>query len=257
MNVEKVTLKKDKEKKELNFDIKEIKKHFNSQVFGVIAAVSFAIILLLYVWVFLDYQERTEQLEASNLTRENHVRELEQHFYNMDEYQSQIVEMNKQLDEILAAYPADVKEEDAIMLAVKAQTENDFEIDSILMSESEDVYDIALECVTGAGIEQYTEAMKFRRKTSTYVNSTSYGEMKDVLRSIVESGTRLGIENISYLKNSEEQKIDGSIEISMYSVVGTGKEYEYPNISEYISGTSDFFGTGSVSKRDSVDEDNR
>lgn len=235
-----------KDKKQI--DVEALKKYFNQKTFIGITAVGFLVVLVLYVFVFLNLQTKTEELEAANDVKQREVDELEEYYNNLPKYESEIKLMNEEIDEILKQYPADAREEDILMLAVDTQENNAIGYDSINMEPSEVVYDIPVETVRNADSEDYTEEIRFVRKHAIYVNTTTYADLKSVIHEIFASPNRIGIDNIVYTRNEESGVLEGSIDVYLYSASGTGKEYTVPEIKAYPAGTTDIFRTGSLSK---------
>ena len=149
--------------------------------------------------------------------------------------------MSSEIKDVLDQYPADAREEDIIMLAVKTQENSAIGYDSINMETSEVVYDIPLDVVQRADSEDYQEEIQFMRKHAIYVNTTTYDDLKSVIGQIFAANNRIGIDNIAYTKNEEDGTITGSIDLYFYSANGTGKEYVLPNIKAYPAGTADIF----------------
>ena len=65
----------DKKFKGINksLDKETLKKYFNQKTFAGISIVGLVIVLMLYVFVFLNFQSKTEELEAANATKQKEV----------------------------------------------------------------------------------------------------------------------------------------------------------------------------------------
>lgn len=112
--------KKVKEKKN-SLDVKKLKNYFNKNTFLGITLVGMVVLVLVYVFVFLDYQEKTTEVQAANDELAKSLKELEEYFNNMEKYQTEISEYKMAVSDIMSEYPADAREEDIIMLAVQMQ----------------------------------------------------------------------------------------------------------------------------------------
>ena len=156
--------------------------------------------------------------------------------------------MKNGMDLLLEAYPADVREEDVIMLAVQIQEKNDIVYNNINIAEKESAYIVTHDLISAAGMEEWNSDIAFARKYATYVNTTRYEELKECIGQIFASPYRVGIDNIVYSKNEETGTLDGNINLYFYSVSGTGKEYIVPDIAQYSSGTKDLFKADKVVK---------
>lgn len=245
------------DKKKKQFNVKELAKYFNQRVFYGILLVGVLMLVVSYVFVYLDYQIKTEEKEASNEKLRAQVEVLEDYYNNMDQYVSETNQMVEEIGQILSAYPADAKEEDMIMLAVNLQEQNAISYHSINMEEKETVYDIPSQVVTPAQIAGFDRNIQFIRKHASYSNVTNYDELKGCLETIFNSPNRLGIDNIVYVKNEEDGTLEGNINLYFYSATGTGKEYTAPDIAQYLAGTRDIFRLDKVVKHDAQEQQDK
>ena len=243
------TAKKEKKVKES----KPIKNYFNQKTFLGVSLVGILVLVVVYVFVYLDFTQRTEELEKSNSELLATVRELEEYNTNMESYKIEIEEIKAEINAILDEYPADAREEDAIMLAVELQERNTIDFDAINMEEKEGVYTVEPYLVTAAALEGLDESLVFTQKHAVYVNQTTYYDLKSVIRQIYESDNRIGIDNIVYTKNEEYGLLEGNIDIYFYSLAGTDKEYAAPDIAEYPAGTSDPFRSEEIARQMAMD----
>lgn len=250
----KVKVKNKKEKKEKQpREYKPLSTYFTQKTFLGVTLVGVLVLVVVYVFVYLDYSERTTALEASNKELQAVVTELEEYNDNMEQYQVEIDEIKAEVQSILDLYPSDTREEDAIMLAVNLQKNHIIDFDAINMEEKEGVYTVEPYLVTAAGMEGLDEGLVFTQKHAVYVNETTYKELKSVIQQIYESDNRIGIDNIVYSKNEEFGILEGNIDIYFYSLAGTDKEYVAPDITPYIRGTDDPFRSEEVARQMAMD----
>lgn len=251
----KVKEKKVKEKKVKEKKVKKEKQgkgaasFFNQKTFMGVTLVGVLMIVIVYVFVYLDFSQKTEALEQSNSELAATVKELEEYNTNMESYKLEIEEIKAEVNSILDAYPADAREEDAIMLAVELQERNIIDFDAINMDEKEGVYTVEPYLVTAAAMEGLDESLVFAQKHAVYVNETTYAQLKSVIQQVYESNNRIGIDNIVYTKNDEYGVLEGNIDIYFYSLAGTDKEYSAPDIAQYEKGTSDPFRSEEIARR--------
>jgi len=250
----KVKVKNKKEKKEKQpREYKPLSTYFTQKTFLGVTLVGVLVLVVVYVFVYLDYTERTTQLEASNKELQAVVTELEEYNNNMEQYQVEIDEIKAEVQSILDLYPSDTREEDAIMLAVNLQKNHIIDFDAINMDEKEGVYTVEPYLVTAAGIEGLDESLVFTQKHAVYVNETTYKELKSVIQQIYESDNRIGIDNIVYTKDEEYGILKGNVDIYFYGLAGTDKEYAAPDITPYIAGTDDPFRSEEVARQMAMD----
>lgn len=235
----------------------KIKKMFNKQTFAIVSAVGTLLVVIIYVFVYLDFSEKTQTLELSNRKLAENIKQLEEYDANKAQYEQDIEDYTNAINEIMGNYPADVREEDIIMLAVQIQQNNEIAYNNIKMEDTENVYTVSKDVVQPAGIEEFDKDIIFERKLATYSNTTDYGNLKGCIEQIFNSDNRIAINQIIYTKNKETGKLEGNIDLKFYCAKGTQKEYTVPDIKEYISGTSDFFKSGSVNvtKTENTDEE--
>lgn len=222
--------------------MKKMKELFHKQTATGIALLGMVMLLVLYVFVYMEYMQRTQTLEMSNAQLENSLIKLKEYYDNMEQYEQDSQEMQKDIVERLSEYPADTREEDVIMLAVKIQKVNSLNYENINLMEQELVYSVPQNTVMAAAIEGYEKQIDFKEKKATYVNHTNYGNLKGIIEQIYADPNRIAINHISYAKEHEDSEVlSGIIDVSFYSAAGTDKEYVAPDIAEYRSGTENIF----------------
>lgn len=242
-----ITIEEKKPKKKKKpVTMKTLKKYFNQKTFLFIGLAGIVALVIVYVFVYLDYSQRTEELQASNNELKKTVDELQIYYDNMDKYKKEIEEIKTDIQEIMAEYPADAREEDIIMLAVQLQEKNAIAYSAVNMGETEGVYTVPYNSVQLADIEGYDQDLIFTRKLGTYANVTTYDNLKSCVEQILDSQNRIGIKEIVYVKNDEAGVLEGKMDLYFYSAAGTDKKYEAPDIAEYLAGTSDLFNSGKV-----------
>jgi hypothetical protein len=123
------------------------------------------------------------------------------------------------------------------------------------MSETENVYTIPYEEVSIANIEGMDSNVVFASKDATYSNTTTYKDLKSVIKQIFKSTNRIGINSIMYSGNGDGETLTGTLNLSFYSVTGTGKEYTAPKITAYPAGTDDIFNSNQTISKESDNEE--
>ncbi|MDE6362686.1 MAG: hypothetical protein K2O40_13220 [Lachnospiraceae bacterium] len=243
MSKDKIKKKKEKESKG------GLKKIFNKNTFLSITLAGMLVLVMIYVFVYMDYTQKTEDLTASNEELKKVVDELQQYSDNIEEYKEEIEGMRQQIEQVVAEYPADAREEDIVMLAVELQERNVIGYDAINMEEREGTYSIPGDLVKAAAIEGLDEELVFAQKHAVYVNTTNYDNLKSIIEQVYLSDNRIGIDNIAYAKDEENGTLEGNIDIYFYSLAGTDKEYASPDIAAYLSGTSDLFKSDKINAK--------
>ena len=202
------------------------------------------LMILVYFLVYQKLVDKADEIEASNRVLAHRVEELKG-YYDARETNLSNTQLLEQLtDELLAEYPADAKEEDAIMLAVQMQWQSGAEFQNINMERGDSpIHVVSAETVRAADSEKYTQEIQFCDMSATYINEVSYTGLKNLIQMVYDSNNRIGIQNISYVRGDEENpNLSGQVILVFYSVNGTGKEYVAPDIVPYLAGTDNIFG---------------
>lgn len=215
----------------------------NKNLLLYVAAIGALLMILVYVFVFQKLTTEAETIEASNKELSQRVNQLKVYYDNRPNYLSGIQMTEQLIDELLAVYPADARDEDVIMLAVQMQQGNDGEFLSINVERGNAIHVVSAETVSAAASEKFTQEIQYRELYATYVNEVGYPGLKNMIQTIYDSNNRIGIQNMAFTKgDAENPKLSGHIDLVFYSVTGTGKEYVAPDIVPYIAGTDNIFG---------------
>ncbi len=215
----------------------------NKNLLIYVAAFGALLLVLVYVLVYQKLVTNAESISASNRTLSVRVNELKQYYDAREQYLADTQTLEQLIDELLAQYPADAREEDAIMLAVQMEQNSEAKFLTVNMEKGDAVKVIPAETVTAAENEKYTQELQFREMSATYVNEVSYAGLKKLIQTVYDSSNRIGIQNISYSKgDAENPNLSGHIDLVFYSVTGTDKEYAAPDIIPYLAGTNNIFG---------------
>lgn len=210
--------------------------------FFTVVILGLALAAVVYLYVFKAYNEKTDALVSSNRQLATRVEELRVFYEKMPEYKEQIALMTDDIQKRLGEFPADVKEEDVIYLALRTWEEGILAAYSnITVAEREEMALIPAETVQAAGIEGLDKEIGFRQRMATYTNTTTYSNMKDLIESINRNQEQLAITSVAYSVN-DEKLLEGSIDVTFYMVSGTGKEYVPRTFKDYPVGISNLFG---------------
>ena len=228
-----------KEKAKFNVNILN-----NKKIFLYVVLVGLLGFLAFYMLVFKKYEEKTEDLRRQNANLRTEVDDLKKVYDNLDAYRQTIAIMDGYIVTTLSQYPADVREEDALVIAVDTLNKAYVEYSTINIKEKEEVGAISAETVQKAGLESFRDEIKISKRTVSYVNSTDYINLKTIIGTILSYGGKKTIEQISYSKSEDGEKgfITGTIDVTDFVAEGTGKEYQAPDIKEYEAGLYDLFG---------------
>ncbi|MBE5874160.1 MAG: hypothetical protein E7287_07090 [Lachnospiraceae bacterium] len=217
-----------------------MKKVNSKQVFSYVALVGILAVALFYVMFYMKYEEKTTALIQENGLLKSRVATLKAYHKKADEYRSKVDAMQEGIGQLLEEYPANALEEDALMLAVDMEKHGNIKYSVINIGEDEQIYSIPESTVKAAGYNDLQNSLVFVEKRVTYGNDISYGSLKSCIEEIYKNKNKIAVSNIVYLRD-EEGKLTGNIDVSFYSVRGTGKEYVKPDIDKYMAGKADLF----------------
>ena len=203
--------------------------------------------VIIYTMVYLPVSEETEVLEADNNNLRSRITELEQMATQIDTYQEDTVTMIMDINKVLANFPADSKEEDAILYATELEARNNSTyISSVGLGDPELLYEIGPTSVPlNAEDEANNESRIFRlyRQTISLAHQFTYNGMKQFVTDIVENSDRRNIETITLSYDRSTGILVGTTNMNLYTLSGTDKAYEPQNIDGINLGISNIFGT--------------
>ncbi|MGN0480705.1 MAG: hypothetical protein ACI4EV_03975 [Lachnospiraceae bacterium] len=219
-----------------------MKKTSAKQVMTYVLLVGLLVLIAVYFLVYKAYNDKAAAIRTSNVSLTERVNELKVYYDDMEAYQTEIDLMQSDVNAMLDVFPADVREEDILVLAIDTEKNLYINYSNINIGAREAVYTIPAEKVQTAGMENLTGDIIFVKRGTSYVNVTDYANLKNCVQMINDSSDKLSINNITYSRNSDSTDLEGTIEVIFYSVMGTGKEYVPQNLPQYESGLSNLFG---------------
>ena len=216
------------------------------QAMTYVMALGFLVLLAVYFLVYKSYNDKAEALEKANVTKQQRVNELKVFYDNLSIYNAEIEQYQAQIAAWLDEFPSNVLEEDILVLALDTEKAAVLDYTNINIGGREALRTIPAATMQLAKMENLTQDVIFVERTVSYVNVTDYFNLKKCVETINNSANRLTISNITYGKNVETGELEGTIEVTFYSVQGTGKEYVPQDLKEYESGLANLFGTITV-----------
>lgn len=234
---------------------------------GILAAVCS------YFFVFQPTMEKTEALAEENKQLEARIADLQSKSDNRDTYESQTAQMRREMEEIYQLFPVDVREENAVLLAINQEllapmTVESITIDPLLevpvveaaqeempdatyeIDEVEEIEDATGtqdaptpetgDTQDGSGVNPFH--LMYRRATINY--EVSYEGLKRSVKNICMQTDRTVIDNLSVVYDEQTGLLKGSTTVNLFCVPGQeGKEYEEPDFGGVLLGTDNIFGT--------------
>lgn len=218
-------------------------KNKEQTAFFITFALCAVLLVVLYMYLYQPYREKTTSLESSNKTLSVRVNQLMQFYAKMPDNQKQIELMTGEVHDILSRFPADVLEEDILHLALQAQNDGaQVRYTNINVDKREELGVIPIETVRAAGMEGLEQQLTFNQRSAVYNNTTGYASLKVLISSMNNNQEELAIKNVSYVYDVESHALNGNVNVTFYTVSGTGKEYEPRTFKDYLSlGHSNLF----------------
>lgn len=238
---------------------------------GILAAVCS------YFFIYKPYNEKAEQLGSENRELQTRVAELQNLKDNEALYIEETQKMQTAMNDIYNIFPADVRTEDAIMLAVDLAYAAPLDVKSISIGTPKDLYhvgkavaeaeaaaaaaeaaaapapegtDAAAEAAPAAtdatqpAAETPAEPEKvLYSKETIFTYEATYDAFKSALTQIVTDTDRKLIGPVTASYNTESGMLTASTSVSMLYLTGTDKEYVAPVIPFIPQGIDNIFGT--------------
>lgn len=227
-----------------------------------------------YLFVFQPTMEKADALEQENMQLQSRISDLRSKEANRETYESETVQMEQEMKEIYQLFPVDVREENAILLAINQELIAPLKVESVTIDALLDVpflddvpqeetqisyeIDAVEELEDYEGTQQSEEALtvggndgtgglnpyglKSRKVTMTY--EISYEALKRSVKNICLQTDRMVIDNMTVVYDESTGLLHGTTAVNMYCVPNQeGKEYVQPNFSSVLLGTDNIFGT--------------
>lgn len=231
-------------------------KNKSQTVFAATFVLGALICLVVYMYVFQGFTKKTETLKASNATLQTRVNELSVFYAQMDSNQKEIDTKTKEIKESLDQFPADVKEEDAIYLALRTWEEEIIVgYEGITIGERDNFASIPEDIVKAGGIEGLENEIRFIQREVSYSNIASYSVMKELITSFNSNPEKITLASVAYAakekdaSDDEEETgtvLEGTIDVTFYAVAGTDKKYVPRKFADFPVGISNLFDNTEV-----------
>lgn len=224
------------------------------EILLLIVLVGVLSIVAVYVWVFIPYNTKTLELEAENANQAVYVAQLEDWSNKTDELRLETQQMIQEVNTTLSRFPAESKEEDAIMYAVELESQDpQTYISAIGLSQPELIYEATPTTVKLSEFDEQSEhTYRLYSQQITYTQEFSYNGMKRYVDSIVNNSERKSIETLNMAYDANTGILVGNTAMNIYTLGGTEKEYHKTDIPRMPMGTDNIFGT---LEQNNVDEE--
>lgn len=234
---------------------------------GILAAVCS------YLFVFQPTMEKSEALKQENQELQNRIADLQNKSANRDTYESETAQMRREMEEIYQLFPVDVREENAVLLAINQELLSPMTVESVtidallevplLEMQDQEMPDATYEIEEVEEIEDATGTQEAptpetgdtqgaagtnpfnlmsRKATINY--EVSYEGLKRSVKNICMQTDRMVIDSLNVVYDEQTGLLKGSTTVNMFCVPNQeGKEYEEPDFGGVLLGTDNIFGT--------------
>ena len=259
----------------MNLDLSSIsnrEKRLLLMLFGVL------LLVLSYFAVFSPQMEKASDIAAQNESLNSRLNELLGMAAKKEYYQRETQTMQDEIDKYCEQFPADIKEEDGIVLAQNIEKASGITIDTVgtgvrlMVSEDGTVneednseqqtlseQDNAATKEQVDQIEGNTEATTetqqqtddalvednptLYRTQDTLSYKGSYENLKKAVTYINSQTGRMTVDNITMTFDSGTGGLTGTLTVNIYSMSGIGNQYSEPDAGNSTYGKKNLFGT--------------
>lgn len=219
-----------------------MKKPTAKNVFGIVVLLGIVATALVYFLGFMKWNEEADSIHSANTQLKRRVDELYDHYQKIGEYNTQIELMIGEIDQLADCFPADVREEDAILLALQMREDTTIGYAGINIAERESLATVSRQVIANANMEQYSSELMFVQRVASYTEELTYEDLKSMVRTIHDCPYRRCLNRIMLQRDEEKNILQGTAEVTFYSLTGTGKEYREVDFAEYALGLQNLFG---------------
>lgn len=242
----------------------------------------FGVLLLVasYLFVFRPQMESATEISDQNTTLDARLNQLLGMAAKKEYYQRKTEEMQQEIDSYCAKFPADIKEEDGIVLAQNIEKFSGVSIETVgtgvrqMISEDGTIDDSQdsgnqqtlseqdnaatkeqvdqiegnTEASTETGQTQSADALvedtpTLYRTQDTLEYTGTYANLKKAVLYINSQTGRMTVDNITMTFDSATGGLTGTITVNIYSMSGIGTTYQEPDAGTSVYGKKNLFGT--------------
>ena len=241
-----------------------------SEIQLLIAVIGVLIAVCTYFLEYSSFNEKSDALEAQNVTLSSQVATLEILDQRKADYIEATGKMQSYITNFENRFPADILPEDSIMMVKTLEDYTRTEVANIAFgSEAEVVYTPAADAATttadatAATDTTTTDAAATTTTASTSPVSTdgtayadthmyevplsisiscTYDDFKGLVRYIYNQQERESIQGVSISYNETDGMLTGNMTMNTYYLLGTDKVYSSPYIPDMQMGVDTIFG---------------
>lgn len=222
-----------------------------SEIQLLIAVIGVLIAVCTYFLVYSSFNEKSDALEAQNVTLSSQVATLEALDQRKADYIEATEKMQSYITNFENRFPADILPEDSIMMVKTLEDYTRTEVANIAFgSEAEVVYTPAADAATttadataatDAAADAAADTHMYEVPLSISISCT-YDDFKGLVRYIYNQQERESIQGVSISYNETDGMLTGNMTMNTYYLLGTDKVYSSPYIPDMQMGVDTIFG---------------
>jgi len=201
------------------------------------------IIIAVCAWFFVasPMKEKTEALAAENETLKVKKDEYEAINAQRATYEDGINTLTAEREELLNSYASGMTREDEIMYWANLERENAGQLftSDLVMSGWEEVYVEGYE--EGEADEEGATQLHLYKAPVNYTYVATYDGVKNMVKYIFAQDDKKSIEGINVAFDDTTGNLEGTLDVNMYYMVGTGKDYKPYVIPSVPTGITNVF----------------
>ena len=235
-----------------------------SEIQLLIAVIGVLIVVCTYFLVYSSFNEKSDALEAQNVTLSSQVATLEALDQRKADYIEATEKMQSYITNFENRFPADILPEDSIMMVKTLEDYTRTEVANIAFgSEAEVVYTPAADAATTTAADAAADTTAAAATTAASPVSTdgnayadthmyevplsisiscTYDDFKGLVRYIYNQQERESIQGVSISYNETDGMLTGNMTMNTYYLLGTDKVYSSPYIPDMQMGVDTIFG---------------
>lgn len=217
----------------------------DKKVLYIIAGI--AIIALAYFFGFQKMMESKNELVQENIALNDEVTKLLGMVADKAKVEKETQDFRDETEKIIAKYPPEVRTQDAIyqldqleqgvkdlVLRTESFTMNQvfFANGALTEGEVQDVAPTVPAGDAGSGGEAVQVPITGYKSTIMTNYTTDYKSLKQIIDFINKNPDRMAISNITVNQGAGAKELTCNMEINMYAVAGTEKEYNPPDVNQ-------------------------
>ena len=209
------------------------------------------VFLVSYLGICDTYNDKKAEVNSQIESLQPRLNELRGYYANLSSYQSEIDRIKDSVNTDLSQYPSDVRSEDMIMYANELEEKLGITVEEINLTDPHVVAQFSVPKQTDNSYELVpVAAMQSGIEIKCKLN---YSQLKKLIDYIYNNSKQTIIDNISVSYDAETGGLTGTVTLEKYFISSSDYQYTETKIPSVKRGTTDPFGTFSVTT-ESTDE---